>query len=154
MFRHSTPLGPVYFRLDPEGAITELGFGDEDAPPPTDGPAGTVALQLDDYFSGKRREFELAFNPEGTEFQRRVWDALLRIPYGQTRTYGELAAELGDIKAVRAVGMANGANPIAILVPCHRVIGAGGKLVGYAAGVERKRWLLELEGVLPPTLGL
>jgi methylated-DNA-[protein]-cysteine S-methyltransferase len=101
--------------------------------------------QLENYFSGKRKAFDVPLNPEGTDFQKRVWNELLRIPYGETITYMELAVRLGDAKAIRAVGTANGRNPIAIIIPCHRVIGAGNKLTGYAGGIWRKKWLLELE---------
>ncbi|MDP3914824.1 MAG: methylated-DNA--[protein]-cysteine S-methyltransferase [Bacteroidota bacterium] len=101
--------------------------------------------QLEDYFSGKALVFELPLSPEGTEFQQKVWAELLKIPYGENITYLELAVRLGDAKAVRAVGTANGRNPIAIVIPCHRVIGAGNKLTGYAGGIWRKKVLLELE---------
>ncbi|MDP2335275.1 MAG: methylated-DNA--[protein]-cysteine S-methyltransferase [Bacteroidota bacterium] len=100
---------------------------------------------LANYFSGKTIAFEIPLHPEGTEFQQKVWNELLKIPYGETITYLELAVRLGDAKAVRAVGMANGRNPIAILIPCHRVIGAGNKMTGYAGGTGRKKILLELE---------
>ena len=102
-------------------------------------------VQLAEYFAGARHEFELLLDPLGTGFQRRVWQRLLHIPYGETTSYGALARDLGDPGASRAVGLANGSNPIPIVIPCHRVIGTSGKLVGYAAGVERKRFLLELE---------
>jgi methylated-DNA-[protein]-cysteine S-methyltransferase len=101
--------------------------------------------QLMDYFSGKLNSFDLPMNPEGTAFQQKVWAELIKIPYGETITYMELAVRLGDPKAIRAVGTANGRNPIAILIPCHRVIGAGNKLTGYAGGIWRKKLLLELE---------
>ncbi len=101
--------------------------------------------QLTDYLSGKSVGFDLPLNPEGTEFQQKVWAELLEIPYGETITYMELAIRLGDAKAIRAVGTANGRNPIAIIIPCHRVIGAGNKLTGYAGGIWRKKLLLELE---------
>lgn len=101
--------------------------------------------QLGEYFAGERDEFDLPLEPEGTEFQRAVWKALAEIPYGETRSYGQIAAEVGRPKAARAVGMANNRNPIAVIVPCHRVIGAGGSLVGYAGGLERKTWLLDHE---------
>ncbi|MFD1859783.1 methylated-DNA--[protein]-cysteine S-methyltransferase [Aeromicrobium camelliae] len=102
--------------------------------------------QLREYFAGERREFDLPLANDGTEFQQKVWNALRSIPYGQTATYGEIAARLGYTPGIsRAVGAANGANPIPIVVPCHRVIGADGTLTGYAGGVERKRVLLELE---------
>ena len=101
--------------------------------------------QLRAYFSGQLRSFDLPLDLVGTQFQRRVWQELTRIPYGQTRSYQELASALGEPKAVRAVGAANGANPVVIVVPCHRVIGAGGKLVGYGGGLPLKRRLLTLE---------
>jgi len=101
--------------------------------------------QLSFYFAGKLREFDIPLEFEGTEFQRRVWHSLTQIPYGATRSYGELAATIGAPTAVRAVGAANGANPLAIVVPCHRVIGTNGKLVGYGGGLPLKKRLLELE---------
>ena len=101
--------------------------------------------QLEEYFAGKRKTFDLPLVPKGTEFQQKVWKALQEIPYGETRTYGEIAAAIGNPKAARAVGMANNKNPIGILIPCHRVVGANGKLVGYAGGMEKKEFLLELE---------
>ncbi len=106
--------------------------------------------QLDEYFSGSRRRFALeALNlqPEGTKFQTQVWKELLNIPYGQTISYGELAKRIGNASAARAVGLANGRNPISVIVPCHRVIGSSGKLVGYGGGLDRKSKLLRIEGV-------
>lgn len=108
-----------------------------------------VRRQLDEYFAGKRRGFELELAPRGSAFEKSVWALLTSIPYGETRTYGQLAAELGDPGAAQAVGNANGWNPISIIVPCHRVVGAQGRLTGYAGGLERKRFLLELEGPSP-----
>jgi methylated-DNA-[protein]-cysteine S-methyltransferase len=105
-----------------------------------------VRDQLDEYFAGERVSFDLPLAPAGTAFQRLVWDELARIPYGRTTTYGELARRIDRPEAARAVGMANGRNPISIVVPCHRVIGSTGTLTGYAGGVERKRFLLDLEG--------
>ena len=105
-----------------------------------------VADQLDEYFRGVRTGFELPIRLEGTPFQREVWAALLDIPFGETSTYAEVAARIGRPRAVRAVGAANGQNPISIVVPCHRLIGANGDLTGYGWGLERKRSLLELEG--------
>ena len=106
--------------------------------------------QLEDYFAGELTEFSLPLAPEGTAFQRLVWDGLGAIPYGQTCSYGALAERIGAPGAARAVGLANGRNPIAVVVPCHRVIGADGSLTGYGGGLERKRFLLDLEaGVLP-----
>ncbi len=101
--------------------------------------------QMNAYFAGTLREFELPFAPEGTPFQRRVWKELLNIPYGTTISYGDLARRIGDPKASRAVGLANGSNPIAIVIPCHRVIGSNGKLTGYGGGLKTKEWLLALE---------
>lgn len=101
--------------------------------------------QLDEYFAGERKAFDLPLAPKGTAFQQEVWKALQEIPYGETGTYGEIAAAIGNPKAARAVGMANNKNPIGIIIPCHRVVGANGKLVGYAGGMEKKAFLLELE---------
>jgi len=104
--------------------------------------------QLDEYFARTRTSFDLPLDAEGTAFERRVWDLLRAIPYGTTTSYGELARRLGEPKEARAVGAANGKNPIPIIVPCHRVIGANGDLTGFGGGLERKRWLLEHEGAL------
>ena len=101
--------------------------------------------QLEEYFAGKRTDFDLELNLVGSEFQRRVWQALLTIPYGETRSYGQIADQIGAAGAARAVGLANGHNPIAIIVPCHRVIGASGSLTGYGGGLHRKRSLLDME---------
>ncbi|MCL2081272.1 MAG: methylated-DNA--[protein]-cysteine S-methyltransferase [Oscillospiraceae bacterium] len=135
-----------------DDALLYLGFcGGEAAPPPRgasscEGPvAKRVFAQLDEYFAGERREFDLPLKMFGTTFQMAVWAGLLQIPYGQTVSYGQLAAMIGKPKASRAVGGANHVNPISIIVPCHRVIGAGGSLTGYGGGLEMKRFLLELE---------
>lgn len=110
----------------------------------------TARAQLEEYFVGARRAFELELAPAGSPFELRVWQALLEIPYGETASYGTVAARVGAPTAARAVGLANGRNPIAVIVPCHRVIGADGSLTGYGGGLERKRLLLDLEaGVLP-----
>lgn len=109
--------------------------------------------QLAEYFSGHRQVFDLPLDFVGTDFQKKVWAALLDIPFGTTQTYSQLAIKLGDIKAVRAVGAANGKNPISIIAPCHRVVGASGDLTGFAGGLENKQRLLELEGA-PATLSL
>ena len=101
--------------------------------------------QLLEYFQGDRETFSLKLNPEGTEFQKRVWDELLTIPYGKTTSYLNLSKQLGDVKAIRAIASANGKNPLWIIVPCHRVIGSDGSLTGYAGGLHRKQWLLEHE---------
>jgi methylated-DNA-[protein]-cysteine S-methyltransferase len=116
------------------------------------GPAGEllrrVREQLTEYFARTRTAFDLPLDPPGTTFQRQVWDLLRTIPYGATTSYGELARRLGDPRATRAVGAANGKNPIPIIVPCHRVVGADGDLTGFGGGLDRKRWLLEHEGAL------
>ena len=110
-------------------------------------------LQLDEYFNGTRKEFDLKLNPQGTVFQKKVWNELLEIPYGKSRTYLEQTKQIGDVKAIRAVASANGRNPIWIVIPCHRVIGSDGSLTGYAGGIWRKRWLLEHEnGIKQQTL--
>lgn len=107
-----------------------------------------VIHQLDEYFAGSRHVFDLPLRSRGTAFQRQVWGALIEIPFGTTVSYGDLAHRLGDRKASRAVGLANGKNPISIIVPCHRVIGADGSLTGYGGGIERKLWLLRHEGAV------
>lgn len=104
-----------------------------------------AVYQLQEYFEGRRKSFSLTLNPEGTDFQKKVWTALQQIPYGKTVSYLELSKILGDVKAIRAVAAANGKNPLWIVVPCHRVIGSDGSLVGYAGGLHRKKWLLNHE---------
>ena len=101
--------------------------------------------QLDEYFKGERRKFDLDLSPSGTEFQEEVWKQLIEIPFGSTISYRELAVNVGNKRAVRAVGNANGKNPISIMIPCQRVIGSDGKLVGYGGGIEKKKWLLDFE---------
>jgi methylated-DNA-[protein]-cysteine S-methyltransferase len=115
-------------------------------------PKGTIPTvlkdaveQLQEYFEGNRTVFDLRLNPSGTDFQKKVWEALLQIPFGKTISYLELSKQLGDVKAIRAVASANGKNPLWIVVPCHRVIGTNGDLTGYAGGLHRKKWLLEHE---------
>lgn len=151
-WRLESPLGAL--ALETQGdAVVRLDFVEDcDAPAPQEGLALEASRQLAAYFDGSRRTFDLPVHPLGTEFQQRVWAALQEIPYGETRRYLDLARPLGDANATRAVGAANGQNPIAIVIPCHRVIGANGKLTGYAGGLERKRRLLELEGALARTL--
>lgn len=105
-------------------------------------------IQLDEYFAGKRKQFDIGINPIGTEFQGKVWHELTKIPYGTTISYYEQAKQLGDEKAIRAIASANGKNPIPIIIPCHRVIGTDGSLTGYAGGLLKKQWLLEHEGAL------
>lgn len=106
--------------------------------------------QLDEYFNGTRKEFSFSFNQEGTEFQKQVWAQLLTIPYGKTVSYAELSIQMGNIKKIRAVGASNGRNNLAIIVPCHRVIGSNQQLTGYAGGLWRKRWLLDHEAKFSP----
>lgn len=113
-----------------------------------DGAFGAAREQLAAYFAGELHTFDLPLAPSGTEFQRKVWQALLDIPFGRTESYGALARRIGAPKASRAVGLANGRNPIAVIIPCHRVIGANGSLTGYGGGIERKRWLLTHEGYI------
>lgn len=142
-----TPVGQLVVSANEKG-ITSVSFTDSDtiedlAPssPLTD----ACIQQLEAYFNGDLKDFNLPLAPEGTPFQLRVWDALQSIPHGRTTSYGELALKLGDIKTTRAVGTANGSNPIAVIIPCHRVIGADGSLTGYAGGLWRKQWLLKHE---------
>jgi len=104
-----------------------------------------AVAQLKEYFDGKRKDFDFKLNPKGTDFQQRVWQELLNIPFGKTMSYLDLSKKLGDVKAIRAVASANGKNPLWIVVPCHRVIGTDGSLTGYAGGLWRKKWLLEHE---------
>jgi O-6-methylguanine DNA methyltransferase len=158
----ATPLGSISAASSPRG-LGYLGFGEQarvlaaawarrwlpeavlldDQPAPPD-----LAAQLAAYFAGELREWSLPLDLRGTPFQLQAWQALRQIPYGDTRAYSEHAAVIGHPRAVRAVGAANGANPISIIVPCHRLIGKGGALVKYGGGLEIKRWLLELEGAL------
>jgi methylated-DNA-[protein]-cysteine S-methyltransferase len=113
--------------------------------PRVTGVAAKVQRQLDEYFAGRRTTFDVPLSPAGTAFQRDVWNALLQIPYGETTSYGQLARKIGRPAAVRAVGAANGQNPIPIIIPCHRVIGGDGRLVGFGGGLNVKRFLLALE---------
>jgi methylated-DNA-[protein]-cysteine S-methyltransferase len=108
-----------------------------------------AVAQLDDYFAGNRNDFNFKMNPSGTDFQQKVWQELLNIPFGKTMSYLDLSKKLGDVKAIRAVASANGKNPLWIVVPCHRVIGTDGSLTGYAGGLWRKKWLLEHENPSP-----
>ena len=150
-FAHASPIDALTIFAD-DTHITGLYFEDPKYPPRGDAKKGTNKVidearrQLDQYFAGKLRKFDLPLKPEGTEFQLKVWKALRRIPYGVTQSYGELAAEIGSPAASRAVGAANGRNPIPVIVPCHRVIGANGSLTGFGGGMGRKQFLLELEG--------
>jgi methylated-DNA-[protein]-cysteine S-methyltransferase len=144
-----TPLGAILI-AGREDAVTSIRFLDRTADPsPASGESAVshAALQLEEYFAGRRTVFDVPLDPAGTPFQLEVWLALTEIPYGVVCSYGQLAGRLGRPTASRAVGAANGANPIPILLPCHRVIGATGSLTGYGGGLPRKRALLALEGV-------
>ncbi|WP_257303488.1 methylated-DNA--[protein]-cysteine S-methyltransferase [Geothrix campi] len=149
----STPLGDLGAVFDGEGRLIRLDrlHGRPLLAPPSPVPKSLPYLkrQLESYFSGNLRDFNIPMLAEGTDFQRRVWKELQKIPYGQAISYLELARRLGDEKCIRAAARASGANPIAILIPCHRVIGSDGSLVGYAGGLDMKEFLLRLEGVLP-----
>ncbi len=155
-----SPLGPISLHSDGT-AVTGLYMAGSGEPPvrgeagerrtagvhnAAAGPLPEAVLQLNEYFAGRRKDFDLPMRLIGTEFQLRVWAALCEIPYGVTWSYGQLAERIQNPKACRAVGLANGRNPISILVPCHRVIGANGTLTGYGGGIDRKRWLLTHEG--------
>jgi len=147
----SSPLGDLLLVVR-DDRVLHIGFAEERHPHLRQGQwqrdaerVSNARQQLQEYFSGQRQHFELDLLPIGTEFQRQVWSELARIPYAKTISYGELARRIGNAKAMRAVGLANGRNPIPIIVPCHRVIGANGSLTGFGGGIERKRWLLEHE---------
>lgn len=143
-FTMQSPIGLLTIE-ETDGAITALRFGGETVSPPPTPLLQRAAQQLTEYFAARRRRFDLPLRPQGTAFQQAAWSALCDIPYGQTRTYAQQAAAIGRPKACRAVGMANHCNPLPLFIPCHRVIGAGGKLTGYAGGLAVKRFLLELE---------
>ncbi|HXJ64060.1 MAG TPA: methylated-DNA--[protein]-cysteine S-methyltransferase [Actinomycetota bacterium] len=140
-----SPIGDLVL-VHTDGVLSELHMR-EPVPSRQQAPPGfeQVIHELDEYFRGERIEFTVPIAPTGSEFQMRVWEQLLRIPYGETRSYGEIARGLGDPGLAREVGWANARNPIAIIVPCHRVIGSDGSLTGYAGGLDRKRHLLDLE---------
>ncbi|MEX0314832.1 MAG: methylated-DNA--[protein]-cysteine S-methyltransferase [Allomuricauda sp.] len=146
-----TPIGLAEFEGD-ENGLTSIRVLD------TEKPIGIIPRALQDavgqfkeYFEGKREDFDLKLNPSGTDFQKKVWKLLQEIPYGKTVSYLELSKKLGDPKAIRAVASANGKNPLWIVVPCHRVIGSNGDLIGYAGGLHRKKWLLEHESPVKQT---
>ena len=148
---YESPVGPLLL-VGESGALCGLYFpkGDRAATPQPewikrDETFSETQRQLDDYFAGKRQTFDLKLAPQGTDFQLRVWQQLQQIPFGQTISYGELAKRIGNPNASRAVGAANGKNPISIIVPCHRVIGADGSLTGFGGGLDTKQKLLELE---------
>jgi methylated-DNA-[protein]-cysteine S-methyltransferase len=137
-----SPIGPLAIVVDDEGRLVSMHFGGGECR----GNIARVAEQLEEYFAGRRTTFDLELAPRGTEFQLAVWNELLKIGYGETISYAELARRIGKPSAVRAVGAANGANPIPVIVPCHRVIGSNGTLTGYGGGIANKQWLLALEG--------
>ncbi|WP_405989813.1 methylated-DNA--[protein]-cysteine S-methyltransferase [Streptomyces sp. NBC_00986] len=147
-----SPYGPLTLVADEDGALCGLYMVDQRHRPPEenfgtpdDTPFAETTAQLQAYFTGELKEFTLRLRLHGTPFQQTVWDQLRRIPYGETRSYGDLADALGNPGASRAVGLANGKNPIGIIVPCHRVVGANGSLTGYGGGLERKQRLLDFE---------
>ena len=151
-----SPIGPLTL-IARDGVFTNLSMLEHRHTPPPPEDAITddvwfkdVAAQLDAYFAGELTTFDLEMDLRGTAFQQRVWSQLCAIPYGETISYGELATRIGNPNASRAVGLANGRNPISIIVPCHRVIGADGSLTGYGGGLERKTWLLEHEATTRP----
>lgn len=147
--KYDSPVGPLYL-LEEKGQLLELSFSkfseDKTMKEKETELLQEVKRQLGEYFVGKLRNFDLPLNPQGTEFQKKVWKALLGIPYGTTSSYGEIAKTIGHEKAARAIGGANHVNPISIIIPCHRIIGKSGKLVGYGGGLDVKVKLLELEG--------
>jgi methylated-DNA-[protein]-cysteine S-methyltransferase len=136
-----TPFGPAWASINSDGAVTAFSLREGEG----HGFNAEVARQLDEFFAGKRRTFDFPLAPKGTDFQKRVWAELVKIPFGKTISYGELAKRVGNPNASRAVGRANATNPIALIVPCHRVIGTNGKLTGYAGGLDLKDKLLTWE---------
>lgn len=142
-----SPLGITLIEGDGEGVSKISVLDDKDIKQSETIPQELeeAAQQLQEYFNGTRTDFSFKLNPHGTDFQKKVWNALLEIPFGKTTSYQDLSIKLGDIKAIRAVAGANGKNPLWIVVPCHRVIGSDGSLTGYAGGLWRKKWLLEHE---------
>lgn len=147
---YDTMVGKLTLAEDGRG-ITRITFGEDSLPDSFEQKKTSlideVIKQLGEYFDRKRFAFDFPLSLHGTEFEKKVWNALLTIPYGQTRSYGDIAAQVGSPKACRAVGRANGMNHIAIVIPCHRVIGANGTLTGYSAGLDKKKILLDLEGI-------
>jgi methylated-DNA-[protein]-cysteine S-methyltransferase len=143
---YKTPIGTAKIVGD-ENGINAVTVIDDDLETSAEIPEilRDCVLQLTEYFNGSRSRFDLKLNPQGTDFQKKVWKELLNVPFGKTRTYLEQTKQLGDVKAIRAVASANGKNPIWIIIPCHRIIGSNGSLTGYAGGIWRKKWLLEYE---------
>ena len=142
---YSSPLGLMEIQATALG-LRSANFANEKILTEVENMYNQLAVkQLDAYFNGEIKDFDLPLDLEGTDFQKRVWNELLKISFGKTKSYMDIARAIGDPKTIRAVGMANGSNKIAIIVPCHRVIGSDGSLTGYAAGLARKKWLLEFE---------
>lgn len=141
----NSPLGIIKIQGDENGIsiISVLSEGELSTKIPKE--LQEAVSQLQEYFEGKRKDFDFKLNPKGTNFQQKVWQELINIPYGKTMSYMDLSKKLGDVKAIRAVASANGKNPLWIVIPCHRVIGTDGSLTGYAGGLWRKKWLLEHE---------
>jgi methylated-DNA-[protein]-cysteine S-methyltransferase len=151
---YTSPLGPLLIESE-DGKITLVHFLKTERQEETITPAIEQCMQeLDEYFYEGRKFFNVELAPAGSSFQTRVWNELLNIPYGRTASYEDIAIAIGDIKSIRAVGLANGQNPIAILIPCHRVIGKNGDLVGYGGGLDTKVWLLQHEGAFSEQLRL
>jgi len=158
----STPIGALLVGASRDGVVAVHFEGRWDESIPRERPTNRRALgmlrwaceELDAYFAGALRAFRVPCMASGTAFQRHVWDALREIPFGSVTSYRDIARRIGNPRSVRAVGAANGANPIPVIVPCHRVIGSDGTLTGFGGGLERKQWLLEHEGALPASLGL
>lgn len=140
-----TPLGTAIIEADGNGICRLYLSEEEKNSEGTSAELEKASTQLQEYFAGERKEFDLKLNPEGTDFQKKVWELLLEVPFGTTTSYLELSKRFGNTKAIRAVAAANGKNPLWILVPCHRIIGSDGSLTGYAGGLWRKKWLLEHE---------
>ncbi len=150
LLEYSSPVGILSIRHS-DGFISELKFSEEQRHQvslPRNAFEELIYSELDDYFEGKRSGFSIPLKAAGTDFEQRVWEVVQNIPFGQTMSYSAVASELGDPNSVRAVGRANGRNPIPVLIPCHRVIGANQKLTGYSGGIGRKEWLLRHEGAL------
>lgn len=150
---YDSPLGTIKIKADDNGIVSVVFTGNQKSTDTNNPILKKCIKQLDEYFNKKRTLFELPLIIEGTPFQKKVWDELLKIPFGRTVSYQYIAKSMGDENVVRAVGSANGKNKIAIIIPCHRVIGADGSIVGYAGGVDRKQWLLDFEkNISQPTL--
>ena len=147
--RIRTPLGIAELTGDSDGLASVKVFDEGTVSVEMPSDLQEPASQLEAYFQGTLKKFDLKLNPQGTDFQKKVWKKLLEIPYGTTTSYLQLSKDLGDKKAIRAVASANGKNPLWIIVPCHRVIGSDGSLTGYAGGLQRKKWLLDMEN--PPS---